>query len=33
MRLLKFNLRDIVRRLAGAYRPEKHYMRGPKTDV
>ena len=31
MRLLKLRLRGIVLRLAGAYRPEKHYMRGPKA--
>lgn len=33
MRLLKISLRGIIRRLAASYRPEKHYMRGPKAQA
>jgi len=33
MRKLVRSLRGMMRRLVGSYRPEKHYMRGPKAEA
>ncbi len=33
MRKFALTLRSMMRRLAGVYRPEKHYMRGSQTEA
>ena len=30
MRMLAMTLRGVMRRISGMYRPERHYMRGPR---